>query len=71
MRMMGTDVTKSNRVNWFLEGMIAHHGGAVAMAEDALVKSTNPTIQRMARQIIVTQRREIIELKRMLNNNKI
>jgi uncharacterized protein (DUF305 family) len=51
--------------------MIAHHGGAVAMAEDALVKSTNQTIQRMARQIIVTQRREIIELKRMLNHNKI
>jgi uncharacterized protein (DUF305 family) len=25
----------------------------------------------MARQIIVTQRREIIELKRMLNHNKI
>ena len=71
MRMMGTDVTKSNRVNWFLEGMIAHHGGAVAMAEDALMKSTNQTIQRMARQIIVTQRREIIELKRMLNHNKI
>ena len=71
MRMMGTDVTKSNRVNWFLEGMIAHHGGAVAMAEDALVKSTNPTIKRMAQQIIVTQRREIIELKRMLNHNKI
>jgi uncharacterized protein (DUF305 family) len=36
-----------------------------------LVKSTNPTIKRMARQIIVTQRREIIELKRMLNHNKI
>jgi uncharacterized protein (DUF305 family) len=46
--------------------MIAHHGGALAMADDALKKSTNPTIQRLARQIIVAQQREIIELKRML-----
>ena len=69
MRMVGTDVTKSNRVNWFLEGMIAHHGGALAMADDALKKSTNPTVQRLARQIIVAQRREIIELKRMLKRH--
>ena len=68
MRMVGTEVTKSNRVNWFLEGMIAHHGGALAMADDALKQSTNPTIQRLARQIIVAQRREIIELKRMLKD---
>jgi uncharacterized protein (DUF305 family) len=39
------------------------------MAHDALDKSTNPTILRLARQIIVTQRREIIELRRMLRRD--
>jgi uncharacterized protein (DUF305 family) len=66
MQMMGSTPTRENRVIWFLEGMIAHHGGALAMAHDALKKSTNPTIRRLARDIIVAQRREIIELRRML-----
>ena len=66
MQMMGSTPTRENRVTWFLEGMIAHHGGALVMAHDALRKSTNPTIRRLARDIIVAQRREILELRRML-----
>jgi len=66
MRMMGSTPTRDNRVTWFLEGMIAHHGGALVMAHDALKKSTNPAIRRLARDIIVAQRREIIELRGML-----
>jgi len=66
MQMMGSTPTKDNRVVWFLEGMIAHHGGALEMAHDALNKSTNPTVRRLAREIIVAQRAEIIELRRML-----
>lgn len=66
MQMMGSTPTKGNRVVWFLEGMIAHHGGALQMAHDALAKSANPTVRRLARQIIVAQRAEIIELRRML-----
>ena len=66
MRMAGGTPTRSNRVSWFLEGMLTHHGGALQMAHDALANSTNPTIQRMARQIIRAQRREIIELRGML-----
>jgi uncharacterized protein (DUF305 family) len=69
MRMMGSTPTRENRVTWFLEGMIAHHGGALVMAHDALKKSTNPTIHRLARDIIVAQRREIIELRRMLRRD--
>ena len=46
--------------------MLHHHGAALVMAHDALAKSTNPTIQRFARQVIVAQRAEIIELRRML-----
>ena len=66
MQMMGSTPTKANRVVWFLEGMIAHHGGALQMAHDALNKSSNPTVRRLAREIIVAQRAEIIELRRML-----
>jgi len=66
MRMGGSSPTRENRVTWFLEEMIAHHGGALVMAHDALQKSTNPTILRLARQIIVAQRGEIITLRRML-----
>jgi uncharacterized protein (DUF305 family) len=69
MQMMGSTPTRDNRVRWFLEGMIAHHGGALVMAHDALKKSTNPTIRRLARDIIVAQRREIIELRRMLQHD--
>lgn len=66
MRMMGEPPSPDNRVVWFLEGMLHHHGGALIMAHDALAKSTNPTIRRFARGVIVAQRAEIIELRRML-----
>ena len=69
MQMAGTAPSPDIRVTWFLEGMIAHHGGALQMAHDALDKSTNPTIRRLAREIIVAQRREIIELRRMLRHD--
>jgi len=69
MQMMGATPTRSNRITWFLEGMIQHHTGALLMAHDALEKSTNPTIRRLARSIIVTQRQEIIKLRRMLQGD--
>jgi len=49
--------------------MLQHHGGALVMAHDALGKSTNPTIRRLARDIIVAQRREIIQLRKMLQHD--
>lgn len=69
MQMMGSTPTRETRVTWFLEGMIAHHGGALVMAHDALSKSTNPTIRRLAQEIIVAQRQEIIQLRRMLRRD--
>jgi uncharacterized protein (DUF305 family) len=66
MRMMADTPTRENRVTWFLEGMLQHHGGALQMAHDALAKSRNPTIRRLARSILVAQRREILQLRRML-----
>ena len=68
MRMSGTKPTRDNRVQWFLEGMIEHHGGALQMAHEARQNSTNPTVLRLAREIIVAQRKEIIELRKMLQS---
>jgi uncharacterized protein (DUF305 family) len=69
MRMMGSTPNRDNRVPWFLEGMLQHHGGALLMAHDALAKSRNPDLRRLATAIIVAQRREIIQLRRMLNHD--
>jgi uncharacterized protein (DUF305 family) len=69
MQMMASTPTRENRVTWFLEGMLSHHGGALIMAHDALNKSSNPTIRRLARDIIVAQRREIIQLRKMLQHD--
>lgn len=69
MRMMTSAPAKANRVVWFLESMLEHHGGALQMAHDALRKSSNPTIRRLARQIIVAQRHEIIQIRRMLQHD--
>ena len=68
MRMSGTTPTRVNRVQWFLEGMIEHHGGALHMAHEARQNSTNPTILRLAREIIVAQRKEIVDLRKMLQS---
>jgi len=67
--MMASTPTRQNRVTWFLEGMLQHHGGALIMAHDALNKSSNPTLRRLARDIIVAQRREIMQLRRMLRHD--
>ena len=69
MQMLASTPTRDNRVTWFLEGMLQHHGGALIMAHDALGKSSNPTIRRLARDIIVAQRREIIQLRKMLQHD--
>lgn len=48
--------------------MIAHHEGAVAMAEDVLASGKNPDIDELARAIIDSQTAEIAELKAIIGS---
>ncbi len=47
----------------YIAKMIAHHQGAVAMAEVAIRDSRDPEIRRMAQAVIDTQTREIDEMR--------
>jgi uncharacterized protein (DUF305 family) len=49
----------------FLDGMIKHHTGAIAMARTELEKGTNPDAKKLAQTIIDTQQAEIEEMKRL------
>lgn len=55
----------------FLSGMIAHHEGAVTMAEQLLKtpeKELNPEVAKWAKEIIAAQKKEIGEMKDMLKS---
>ncbi|XSG76581.1 DUF305 domain-containing protein [Herpetosiphon llansteffanensis] len=47
----------------FLDGMIEHHRGAIAMAKDAQTQASDPRVQELAKQIIAAQEPEIIQLE--------
>lgn len=49
----------------FLQQMIAHHEGAITMAEDALRDGTDPEISTLAQQISDAQRAEVDEMQDM------
>lgn len=50
----------------WLEMMIEHHRGAVAMAEDVLAEGTNPDVATLAGEIIDAQLTEIDEMEALL-----
>lgn len=48
----------------FINAMIPHHQGAVAMAQDAQKKSKRPEIKKLAQDIINSQNAEIEQMKK-------
>jgi uncharacterized protein (DUF305 family) len=50
----------------WLEMMIEHHRGAVAMAQDVLAEGTNPDVATLASDIIAAQEAEIAEMEALL-----
>ncbi|MDZ4877987.1 MAG: hypothetical protein CLLPBCKN_007422 [Chroococcidiopsis cubana SAG 39.79] len=46
----------------FMNAMIAHHEGAVMMAQDALQKSKRPEIKQLANEIVTSQQKEIAQM---------
>ncbi|MBH8575314.1 DUF305 domain-containing protein [Nostocaceae cyanobacterium CENA369] len=48
----------------FIDAMILHHQGALAMAKDALQKSKRPEIKKLANDIIKAQNQEITQMKK-------
>lgn len=59
---MGNNQTASNLDRHFIEQMIPHHDGAVAMAKLALEKSKRPEIKTLANAIIAGQTKEINDM---------
>ena len=47
----------------FMNAMIAHHQGAINMAQDALSKSKRPEIKQLSQQIATSQQAEIEQMK--------
>lgn len=50
----------------FLTHMIAHHEGAITMAEDVLANGTDPQVRAMAESIIASQQAEIDQMRSIL-----
>jgi uncharacterized protein (DUF305 family) len=53
----------------FLEMMVPHHEGAVAMAEAELAKGSDPELKDLSKQIITAQQREIDEMRAQLGDD--
>ena len=54
----------------FAEGMIAHHKGAVEMAQIELKYGSDPEMRKLAQDIIDAQGPEIKQMQDWLKNNK-
>lgn len=62
--LAGADGPEADRL--FLELMIAHHQGGVAMARSALELATEPAVRRLAQAVVDSQTAEITVLEALL-----
>lgn len=62
------DATGTARDRLYIEGMIAHHEGAVKMAQDVLEDGSNPEVKKLAEAIIAAQNDEIAQMRTMLKS---
>ena len=53
----------------FAQSMIEHHEGAIQMARDVLEDGSDPQAAALAREIIVTQEKEILQLQSFLGSD--
>ncbi|WP_229052869.1 DUF305 domain-containing protein [Aeromicrobium sp. Leaf350] len=60
------DATGAEFDSLWLTGMIAHHEGAVTMAETAVADGKDPDVRELAEQIADVQKTEIAEMKALL-----
>ena len=55
----------------FAAGMIAHHEGAIEMARDVLDAGGSAEVAQLAREIIVEQEKEILQMRAFLNADEV
>ncbi|MFN7160560.1 MAG: DUF305 domain-containing protein [Candidatus Gracilibacteria bacterium] len=68
MQMMPklTDLSPAALDKAYMTGMIIHHEGAIEMAYDLMKYTKRPELQKMARDIVLTQQKEVAEFKALL-----
>jgi len=64
------DLNKEEAEYLFLSNMIAHHKGAVKMAEEYLKAGENSNLLVMNRHIVITQNKEIEIMEKLLKNRQ-
>ena len=72
MKQMDSQMMKAMRIPnkdaAFLKGMIAHHEGAIQMAEDEIRNGQNPAAKRIAQKILVEQKVQVQKMQRILKS---
>ncbi|MEB2478810.1 DUF305 domain-containing protein [Citrobacter freundii] len=63
-------VKESDPDKAFAKGMVAHHDGAIAMAETELKYGKDPEMRKLAQDIIKAQKGEIEQMNTWLGNQK-
>ena len=67
---MMTAVNESDPDKAFAKGMVAHHEGAIAMAETELKYGKDPEMRKLAQDIIKAQKGEIEQMNKWLDTQK-